>query len=56
MISINKILGFRFDSLEEAKELVNPGYVVITDNDETFFIVHQETFMQGLYQLGYSVI
>lgn len=55
-MNISKIIGLRYDSLEEAKKFVKAGQLVVTENDETYYILEQETFNQKLHWTNYKAI
>ena len=55
-MNISNILGDRYDSIEEAKEFVIPGQLVVTDNGKTFYIVKPETLIQDLHWTNYTAI
>ncbi|ESU33259.1 hypothetical protein G3A_06995 [Bacillus sp. 17376] len=43
-INISDLLGPMYNSIDEARIDASPGEVIVTDNDEAFYIVSREVF------------
>ncbi|MFV8830045.1 hypothetical protein [Alkalihalobacterium sp. APHAB7] len=50
------ILGESYDSLVEASVDKSPDEVVVTKDDEVFYIVSENDYEQTLASLGYKII
>ena len=55
-MSITELLGEGYDSLLEAKVDKSPDELVVTKDDETFFIVSENDFEEQLAPMGYKVV
>ena len=53
-MNISEILGAKYDNLETAKVFVKPGQVIVTDNQNTFYIVKKDVFINMLHPLDYN--
>ena len=60
MIDSKKIdLGYPFNSLTEAKEILQPNQVIITEestNKNAYYIVDQEKFLDKYHSVGYKIV
>ncbi|WP_216828672.1 hypothetical protein [Alkalihalobacterium elongatum] len=55
-MDITAILGMSYDSLIEASVDKSPDEVVVTKDDETFYIVSEDNHNQTLASLGYKIV
>ncbi|PLS02523.1 hypothetical protein [Neobacillus cucumis] len=55
-INISEILGARYDNLMEAQVDKSPDEVVVTNDEESFYIVSKEVFNDDLISLGYKIV
>lgn len=55
-MDLSKLLGPRYQSIEEANCNVDSNQMVVTDNDQTYHIIQQEVFWQGLFQLNFKIV
>lgn len=50
------ILGMAYENLEAAAVDKSPSEVVITNNDETYYIVNRDVFEDGPQQNGFKIV
>ena len=55
-VNISAILGARYDSLIDAQVDKSPDEVVVTDDNETFYIVRKEVYVKELIPFGYEIV
>lgn len=55
-MNISELLGTRHDDIDIAREFVISGQVVVTDNDQSFYVVNEDIFHQKLFQLDYKIV
>lgn len=49
-------LGYRFRDLAEAREFALNDKVVVTDNNQIFFIVDREKYEKDLFPFDYKIV
>nr|WP_263323483.1 hypothetical protein [Neobacillus sp. Marseille-Q6967] len=54
-VDISK-LGMGYDNLEAAAVDKSPSEVVITNNDETYYIVTRDVYEDGPQQNGFKIV
>lgn len=55
-MKLSELLGTRHDNIDIAREFVISGQVVVTDNNQSFYVVNEELFHQKLFQLDYKIV
>ncbi|WP_394232257.1 hypothetical protein [Niallia oryzisoli] len=55
-MDISQLLGEKYFSLDAAQVDKSPEELVVTDNDETYYIVSSDAFEQTLKDLNYKII
>lgn len=55
-MNLSELLGTRHDNIDIAREFVISGQVVVTDNNQSFYVVNEELFHQELFQLDYKIV
>ncbi|WP_209124545.1 hypothetical protein [Alkalihalobacillus sp. BA299] len=55
-MELTAILGASYDSLIEAKVDKSPDEIVVTENNETFYIVSKSDYEQKLAGLNYKIV
>ncbi|MEB1806964.1 MAG: hypothetical protein LPK26_06650 [Bacillaceae bacterium] len=55
-MDLTAILGMGYDSLLDASVDKSPDEVVVTKDDQTFYIVSQSNHEQTLASLGYKIV
>jgi hypothetical protein len=52
----SKVLGQRYFDLDAAKVDKSPSEIVVTDNDETYYIINRDVYDNGPFQMGYKIV
>ncbi|KAA9023644.1 hypothetical protein [Niallia endozanthoxylica] len=55
-MDISNLLGEKYFSLDAAQVDKSPEELVVTDNDETYYIVSSEAYEQTLKALQYKIV
>ncbi|WP_071394896.1 hypothetical protein [Bacillus tuaregi] len=55
-MEMTQILGEKYFSLDAAQVDKSPEELVVTNNDETYYIVSSEAFEQTLKDLHYKIV
>lgn len=56
MMNISNLLGAMYEVLDDAKIDLQPGEVVVTDNDETYYVVKRNIFDEQLSPFNYRMV
>lgn len=51
-----ELLGQRYFDLESASVDKSPSEVVVTNNDETYYIINRDVYENGPQQNGYKIV